>query len=239
MVIVIPHYQRGYEIIFNQRGGWGICNRMGEMDMKRLLIWGAGDQGTVTLDCALAMGQYGEIDFLDMKEKGHREIPGYRIHEEAKVDLEHFLLSYDEVIVAVGSNELREKKITQLKSWGIPLATIVHPTAIISPSSCISQGCTLLARAVVNPNARIGIGCIVNTGAIVEHDCVVEDFVNICPGVSIAGHTRIGRKSFIGIGSTVIDDIKVGKEVVIGAGAAVIRDIPDYAVAAGVPAKIR
>lgn len=72
-----------------------------------------------------------------------------------------------------------------------------------------------------------------------EHDCVVGDFVNICPGVSMAGHTRIGRKSFIGIGSTVIDDIKVGKEVVIGAGAAVIRDIPDYAAAVGVPAKVR
>ena len=55
----------------------------------------------------------------------------------------------------------------------------------------------------------------------------------------MAGHTRIGRKSFIGIGSKVIDDIRVGKEVVIGAGAAVIRDIPDYAVAVGVPAKVR
>ena len=83
--------------------------------MKRLLIWGAGDQGIVTLDCALAMRQYDGIDFLDMKEKGHREIPGYQIHEEEKVDLKHFLQSYDEVIAAVGSNELREKKIKKLK----------------------------------------------------------------------------------------------------------------------------
>ena len=46
--------------------------------MKHLLIWGAGDQGTVTLDCALAMKRYDRIDFLDMKEKGHRSIPGMR-----------------------------------------------------------------------------------------------------------------------------------------------------------------
>lgn len=110
------------------------------------------------------MRQYDGIDFLDMKEKGHREIPGYQIHEEAKVDLKHFLQSYDEVIATVGSNELREKKINQLKAWGIPLAAIVHPTAIISPSASISPGCTVLARAVINPNARIGIGCIIKTG---------------------------------------------------------------------------
>ena len=42
--------------------------------MKKLLIWGAGDQGTVTLDCALAMNCYCKIDLLDIKEKGHREI---------------------------------------------------------------------------------------------------------------------------------------------------------------------
>ena len=238
-VVTHPTVAKRHGIMFSRQGCRAIHNKMGEMDMKRLLIWGAGDQGTVTLDCALAMRQYDGIGFLDMKEKGHREIPGYHIHEEAKVDLKHFLQSYDEVIAAVGSNELREKKINQVKAWGIPLAAIVHPTAIISPSASISQGCTVLARAVINPNARIGIGCIINTGAIVEHDCVVEDFVNICPGVSMAGHTRIGRKSFIGIGSTVIDDIRVGKEVVIGAGAAVIRDIPDYAVAVGVPAKVR
>lgn len=31
--------------------------------MKKLLIWGAGDQGLVTLECALAMNAYEQIDF--------------------------------------------------------------------------------------------------------------------------------------------------------------------------------
>ena len=37
--------------------------------MKKLLIWGAGDQGTVTLDCALAMNCYCKIDLLDIEER--------------------------------------------------------------------------------------------------------------------------------------------------------------------------
>lgn len=130
-------------------------------------------------------------------------------------------------------------KVGRLLDMGVPLATLIHPSAVVSPSACISGGCTVLARVVVNPNARIGTGCIINTGSIIEHDCVVEDFVNICPGVSMAGHARIGRKSFIGIGSTVIDGIKVGSQVVVGAGAVVIRDVPDHTMVMGVPAKAR
>lgn len=205
--------------------------------MRRLLIWGAGDQGTVTMDCAAAMGRYSWIDFLDIKEKGHRQIPGHMIYEESNVTLEEFLIGYDEVIVATGSNDLREAKILQLNAMGIPLATLIHPTAVISPSARISGGCTILATAVVNPNARVGTGCIVNTGAVIEHDCVVEDYVNICPRAVMAGHTVVGSKSFLGTGCAVIDDIRIGRDTVIGAGAVVIHDVPDSAVVAGVPAK--
>lgn len=207
--------------------------------MKRLLIWGAGDQGTVTLDAALAMQRYDEIDFLDMKEKGHREIPGYQIYEEEKVDLEPFLKEYDAVIVAVGSNDLREFRLNKLIRMGMPLATVIHPSSVISPSASIAGGCTVLARAVINPNATVGKGCIINTGAIIEHDCVIEDLVNVCPGVALAGHTVLGKKSFIGIGSTVIDGIKIGKDAVVGAGAVVIRDVPDRVIVVGVPARSR
>ena len=107
--------------------------------VKRLLIWGAGDQGIVTLDCALAMNRYSRIDFMELKEKGHRAIPEYLIRREDD-GLDQVLKSYDEVIVATGSNELREKKISMLVSLGIPLAVIIHPTAVISPLSRIAKG---------------------------------------------------------------------------------------------------
>lgn len=220
--------------------GTGVVNKSEViLQMKKLLIWGAGDQGIVTLDCALAMKIYSKIDFLDFKEKGHREIPNYLIYREKEEILSKILQSYDEVIVATGDNGLREMKVSVLASMEISLATIIHPTAIISPFAKVSKGCTVLANAVINTNAFVGIGCIVNTAAVVEHDCIIEDFVNISPKASMAGHTRIGRKSFLGIGSTIIDDIEVGKEAIVGAGAVVIRNVPEHAVVVGVPAKIK
>ena len=64
--------------------------------MKKLLIWGAGDQGTVTLECALATQQYSQIDFLEIKEKGHRDITHYRVYSEDEVEFTTFLKSYSE-----------------------------------------------------------------------------------------------------------------------------------------------
>ena len=48
----------------------------------------------------------------------------------------------------------------------------------------------------------------------------------------------IGDDVWIGIGARILDGVTVGSGCVIGAGAVVIRDIPDYAIAAGVPAKV-
>lgn len=206
--------------------------------MKSLLIWGAGDQGTVTLDCALAAKTYDKIDFLEIAEKGHREIPNHMIYRESDLDLYQLFHSYDEVVVAVGNNELREKKTLVLKSMGIPLATVIHPTALISPSAAVEKGCIILANAVIHTNACVGMSCIINTAAIVEHDCVLGNFVNLSPKAAMAGHTEIGSKAFLGIGSTVIDDIRIGSGAVVGAGAVVIRDVPPNVTAAGVPAKI-
>lgn len=205
--------------------------------MDSLLIWGAGDQGMVVLECALAMKKYGRIDFLEIKEKGCREIKDYHIYKEEDEELSKRLRAYDEVIVATGNNYLRKQRIAILCSVGASLATILHPSAVFSPSAVIAKGCMVLANAVIHTNASVGTGCIINTASVVEHDCIIEDFVNISPSASLAGHTTIGRGAFLGIGSTVIDNIHIGKEAIIGAGAVVIRDVPDYAVVAGVPAK--
>lgn len=48
----------------------------------------------------------------------------------------------------------------------------------------------------------------------------------------------VGSDVYVGSNVTVLDGVRIGDGVVIGAGAVVTRDIPDYAVAAGVPARV-
>ncbi len=49
---------------------------------------------------------------------------------------------------------------------------------------------------------------------------------------------EIGDCTFIGANATIMMGVKIGKCCIIGAGAVVTKDVPDYSVAAGVPAKI-
>lgn len=52
------------------------------------------------------------------------------------------------------------------------------------------------------------------------------------------GLVKIGDKTFIGAGCTVLANVKIGANVIIGAGSLVSKDIPDNSIAVGIPAKV-
>ncbi len=51
-------------------------------------------------------------------------------------------------------------------------------------------------------------------------------------------YVEIGDGAFIGYGSVILPNVRIGKRAVIGANSVVTRDVPDYAVAAGIPARV-
>lgn len=90
---------------------------------------------------------------------------------------------------------------------------------------------------MLGARARTGEGCIVNTGATVDHDCVLGDFVHVAPGVNLAGTVTVGDNVMIGIGASVVPGITIVAGATVGAGAVVIRDVPAGATVVGVPAR--
>lgn len=49
---------------------------------------------------------------------------------------------------------------------------------------------------------------------------------------------EIGEGTWIGTNAVIVGNVKIGRNCVIGANSVVTRDIPDYCVAAGIPAKV-
>jgi acetyltransferase-like isoleucine patch superfamily enzyme len=89
-------------------------------------------------------------------------------------------------------------------------------------------------------------------------DLVLEDYVGWGPGAKVLGSQHsgdpidvpmittsliikpvtVGFGADIGTNATLLPGVRVGAHAIIGAGAVVTSDVPDYAVAAGVPARI-
>ena len=50
--------------------------------------------------------------------------------------------------------------------------------------------------------------------------------------------TLVKRRAGIGSNATIVCGVTIGEGAVVGAGAVVTRDVPDYALVAGVPARV-
>ena len=191
------------------------------MEKTKIYIYGASGHGKVVADVAKSAG-YKEIVFLD--DNGELKF---------SPDLPKF-----PVIIAIGDNKIRANLQKKVESFGFEIATLIHETAVISPSAKIGCGVVIMPNVVVNADAIIGDGVILNSACIIEHDCVIGEFSHISPNSALAGGVEVGEFSHIGLGSSVIQKIKIGKNCVIGAGSAVIKDIENFSLAVGVPAKV-
>ena len=53
------------------------------------------------------------------------------------------------------------------------------------------------------------------------------------------GGINIKNEAWLGYGVIVLDGVTIGEGAVVGAGSVVKDDIPDYAISAGTPAKVK
>ena len=142
-------------------------------------------------------------------------------------------------LVAIGGDkgEVRCSIQSYLETFGLKPLVALHPTAFVAQETVIGAGSQILAQSAVCSEVRIGKACIVNTSASVDHECVLEDGVHICPGARLAGCVRVGAFSMVGTGAVVLPWITIGERCVVGAGAVVTKDIPDGAIVVGNPAR--
>ncbi len=204
------------------------------INKNKLLIIGAGGHGKVAADIAIKMKRWGQIAFLDDDETIQSSMGIEVIGKSA--DVFAYMNDYD-LFVAIGSNQTREKIQNELIKAGANIATFIHPSAVIGQEVVIGGGTVVMAGAVINCCSKTGTGCIVNTGATIDHDNILEDYVHISPGAHLAGMVKIGKGSWIGIGAVVSNHVSIFDDCIIGAGAAVIRDITEEGTYVGVPAK--
>lgn len=131
---------------------------------------------------------------------------------------------------------------------------------MFGPQITLSAGMVPGQEMVSNPVISVGDRCLIGKGSgIVGHlEIVIGDdvwtghHVYITdqnhgygdPGLPISKQVMperpvsIGDGSWLGHGTVVLPGATIGRHVVVGANSVVTGDIPDYSVAAGVPARV-
>jgi sugar O-acyltransferase (sialic acid O-acetyltransferase NeuD family) len=208
--------------------------------MQKTVVYGASGHGKVVADILLACKDPSFAGFIDDRaELQGTHVLGFPVFGNGCWLEKEAGNTRVTVALGVGDNLARQRLAEKCLAWGAELATLVHPTASISPSAELGAGTVVMAQAAVNPNARIGQGAIVNTGAVVEHDVVIGEYAHVAPHATMGGASSLGDCSFLALNATVLQCVRVGSHSIVGAGAVAIRNIPDYVVAFGVPARIR
>jgi acetyltransferase-like isoleucine patch superfamily enzyme len=134
----------------------------------------------------------------------------------------------------------------------------VSPQAGVVPEKVtLGDECYIAAQAYVTGEVETGRQCTINPFAVVRGKVSMGDHVRVGAHASVLGFNhnharldvpiheqglssrgiRIGDDVWIGSGALLLDGIHVGNHCIIAAGAVVTKDVPDWAVAAGNPAK--
>ena len=200
----------------------------------KLIIIGASGHGQVVADIAIKMNKWQSIAFLDDDESIKTSMGLEVIGKTADA------FTYKEeadFFVAIGSNTTREKVQEKFIEQGLSVISLIHPSAVIGTDVEIGIGSVVMAGIVINSSTRIGKGCIINTNSSLDHDNVIEDYVHISPGASLAGTVKVGKGSWLGIGSVVSNNVNICSSCKLGAGAVVVKDITEPGTYVGVPVR--
>jgi UDP-2-acetamido-3-amino-2,3-dideoxy-glucuronate N-acetyltransferase len=150
--------------------------------------------------------------------------PGVRVHESSYVD--------EPVTIGEGT-------------------TIWHFCHVLGHVS-IGRNCSIGQNVMIGPKVHVGNGCKIQNnvslyeGVVLDDDvfcgpsCVFTNVLNPRAHVSRRDEfrqTKVGRGATIGANAVIICGHTVGAYAFIAAGAVVTKDVPDFALAAGVPAQ--
>jgi UDP-2-acetamido-3-amino-2,3-dideoxy-glucuronate N-acetyltransferase len=137
---------------------------------------------------------------------------------------------------------------------------------IFQPHLVNLYGCSIGAETKIGAfveiqkNASVGVRCKISSHSFICEGVTIEDEVFIGHGVMFTNdvypsavnddgtvqteadwavvRTTVKKRASVGSNATVLAGVTIGTSALVGAGAVVTRDVPDFAIVAGVPARV-
>lgn len=210
--------------------------------MKKIIIVGAGGFGRELL-------QWIKDINAQSKDGGVWEIVGFiddDLHALDGVEVDYPIVGTirewqpkdDEVFaLAMGSPAVKRKVVDLLKARGAQFATVVHPTAQLSPFAHYGEGLVMFPYSKLSCNTTVG-DFVTLLSSPIGHDNEIGDFTVISGGCNVLRNVKIGKDVFLAAGVCVAQDVVVGDGAYLGLGSVVVRDVAPHTKVFGNPARV-
>lgn len=203
-----------------------------------LAIYGAGGLGREVYEIAsrfnAAKSRWSQIVFVD---DFHHEGDFYgtrRVHFESFKKMKESC----EFLVAVGEPASREKLFAKIKGEGFKFATLIDPTALVSPSAQIEEGTIICEFATIHTGVVLGKNVFLQPYCLIGHDIKVGDHSVLSAFCSPGGSMVIGQRVYIGMQAVLKEKLTVGDDAIVGMGSVVYQDVPANVTVLGNPARV-
>jgi UDP-perosamine 4-acetyltransferase len=207
------------------------------MDRSAIVVVGGGGHAKVVIEILRAAGEV-VLGFTDPDTGAGSSALALRLGTDEALG-ELAAVGFRRVFVALGGNASRRRIGARLLAEGFELPNAIHPSATISPTVQLGRGVAVMAGAVLNAATRVSDLVVVNTGATVDHDCILGEGCHVAPGCHLSGFVRVGEEALLGVGSSIGrgESMNIGARAILGTGSVVVRDVPEGEIFAGNPAR--
>lgn len=170
---------------------------------------------------------------------------GFSVEGTPIITLENWRKQFPNVpcAIAIGDPGVRRSIASKVKNAGGVFCSLYEIGGWVSPTITVGEGSLICpSPTYVGPRTKIGDHVMIMPFGTVGHDCVIGNYVTICPSANVSGHVIIEDGAFIGVGATIANGsahkpLRIGGDAIICAGAVVLKSIRAGATVAGNPAE--
>jgi len=134
-------------------------------------------------------------------------------------------------------NKFRKRIYNSGKEKGYDFYTYISSKSNIHTEE-IGENCFILEDNTIQPYTKIGNNCILWSGNHIGHHSIIEDHVFITSHVVISGMCLIKKYCYLGINSSLRDNIVLEEGTVVGMSASITKNTEGNAIYVGIPAKL-
>lgn len=206
--------------------------------MKKLLIIGAGSVGKFI---AYNINQFTEsfeiIGFLDDDVRKHDSvIAGYKVLGSVE-KLDQYSGSGIALVWGIAFPAMKKKLFQKYQNLSFEFPNFIAKTAWISEAVTFGKGCIVYPGTAINYETAITDFVVINMNCSLGHNCTIQSFTSLAPGVNLGGNTSIGCCVEMGIGASTVQSTVIGNNAIVGGQAMVVSNVSESDVVIGIPAK--